>query len=76
MATHHGGPGQPTNRDIPDTNYEQAQEFHQVNANDFKESEPTNPARLMLITRELDNLCQCVQAGEGQPVEALNCIEC
>ena len=79
MATHHGGPGQPTDRDIPahettDTDIEQAQEFHQVNANDFEESEPNNPARLTLITRELDNLCQHVLA-EGQPVEALHHIE-
>ena len=56
MATHHGGPGQPTDRDISahettDTDIEQAQEFHQVNPNDFEESEPNNPTRLTLITR-------------------------
>ena len=80
MATHHGGPGQPTDRDIPahettDADIEQAQEFHQVNANDFEESEPNNPTRLTLITRELDDLCQCVLAGEGQPAEALHPTE-
>ena len=71
MATHHGGPGQPTDRDIPahettDTDIEQAQEFHQVNTTDFKESEANNPTRLTLITRELGGLHQCVLAGEGQ----------
>ena len=81
MATCHGGPGQPTDRDIPvhvttDTKLEQAQEFHQVNANDFGESEPNNPARLTLITRELDDLCQHALAREGQPTEALHHIEC
>ena len=63
MATHHGGSGQPLDRDINvhkamDTDIEQTQEFHQVNANDFEESEPNNPTRLTLITREYDDLCQ------------------
>ena len=56
MATYHGGPGQPKDRDIPahettDTDLEQTWEFHQVNANDFEESEPNNSTRLTLITR-------------------------
>ena len=81
MATYHGGIGQLTDRDIPahkttDAEIEHAQEFHHVNTNDFEESEPNNPTRLTLITRELDDLCQHVLAGEGQPVEALHCIEC
>ena len=81
MATHHGDPGQPTDRDIPahktvDTDIDQAQEFHLVNANDFEESEPNNPTRLALLTRELDDLHQQVLAGEGQPMEALHCIGC
>ena len=77
MATHHGGSGQPSDRDInanetTDTEIEHAQEFH----HDFKDSEPNNPTRLTAITREFDDLCQQVQAGEGQPLEALNCIAC
>ena len=60
---------------ITDTEVEHAQEFHHVNTNDFNESELNNPARLTTITRELDDLCQQVQAGEGQPSEALNHIE-
>ena len=63
MATQHGGSGQPSDRDInahetTDTDMEHAQEFHHVNTNDFKDSEPNNHTRLMAITRELDDLCQ------------------
>ena len=61
MATHHGGSGQPLVRNITahdsmDTETEHAQEFHQVNPNDFKESDHNNPTRLTLITREVDDL--------------------
>ena len=80
VATHHGGSGQPSDRDInaheiTDTEIEHAQEFNHVNTNDFKELEPNNPARLTTTTRDLDDLHQ-VQAGEVQPSEALNCIGC
>ena len=62
MATHHGGSGQPLDRDINaheavDTDIEQTQDFHHVNTHDFEESEPNNPTRLTTITRELDDLC-------------------
>ena len=72
MATHHGGSGQSTDRDIPahettDTATKHAQEFHHVNTNDFEESEPNNPTRLKAITRELDDLCQQVQAEKHNP---------
>ena len=71
MATHHGGSGQPSDRDInvhttTDTEIEHAQEFH----HDFKDSEPNNPTRLRDITMELDDLCQWVQAWEGHPSES------
>ena len=39
--------------EIADTEIGCAQEFHHVNKNDFKESEPNNPTRLAPITREL-----------------------
>ena len=63
MATHHGSSGQPSDRDITthkstDTEIEHVQEFHHVNPNDLKGSDPNNPARLTLITRELDDLHQ------------------
>ena len=71
MATHRGGSGQHTDRDInahktTDTEIEHEQEFHHINTNDFKDSETNNPTRLTAIIRELDDL-QRVQAEERQP---------
>ena len=81
MATHHGGSGQPSDRDnnafkTTDTECRHAQEFHHMNTNGFDDSETINPARQTAITRLLDDLCQQVQAGEGQPSEALNYKDC
>ena len=84
MATHHGGSGNPLDRDIAmtrdnrqpgDTNAQVMQDFHCVETDHFEDSEHNNPTRLTAITRELDELCQQVQTEEGQPLEALNCIE-
>ena len=84
MATGHGGLGQPLDRDInitreahraTNTDIENIQDFHPVDTDHFEDLEHNNPARLTAITRELDDLCQHVQAEEGQPLEALNCIE-
>ena len=63
MATHHGGSGQPLDRDINAhkamaTDIEQTQDFHHVNTNDFKESDSNNSTIITLITRELDDLHQ------------------
>ena len=63
MATHYGGSGQPSDRDInphktTDTEIEHAQEFHHANTNGFEESEPNNSTRLTTITTELDDLHQ------------------
>ena len=48
MATCHGGPGQPSDKDIDahetmDIEIENAQEFHHMNTNDFEDSETNNP---------------------------------
>ena len=84
MATHHGGSGQPLNRDIDvtreahkarNTDIEDTQDFHPVDRDHFEGLEHNNPARLTAITRELEDLCQHIQAEEGQPSEVLNCIE-
>ena len=80
MATHHGGSGQHSDRGInahktTDAETEHAQEFHHINTSDFQDSEPNNPTRLTAITRKLDDLCQQVQAGGGQPSNTLNCIK-
>ena len=35
-----------------------------------------NQVKLTALTREVNDLCQWVDAGEGQPAESLDCIEC
>ena len=44
------------------------------------ESHPNDPiysnqAKLLALMREINDLCQWVEAGEGQPAESLDCIE-
>ena len=81
MATHHEGSGQPLDRDIDvtreaaDADIEDTQDIHPIETDHFEDSEHNNPTRLTAINRELDDLCQQVQAEEGQPSEALHCIE-
>ena len=84
MATHHGGLGQPLDRDsnvtrekqtVVVTNVEVMQDFHPEDTDHFEDLEHNNLTRLTSITRELDDLHQRIQAEEGQPTEALNCIE-
>ena len=85
MATHHGGSGDHLDRDIDetretqttkDTNVEDTQDFHPVEKDHFENWEHNNPTILTAHTREVDDLHQCVEAGEKQPTETLNCIEC
>ena len=35
-----------------------------------------NQDRLTALTREINDLCERVAAGEGQPAETLDCIQC
>ena len=42
---------------------------------DFENLEQENHTNLGALTRELDDLRYKVQAGEGQPMEAVHCIE-
>ena len=67
MATHHGGSGNPLDRDIDvtrenqttiDTDVEDTQDFHPVETDHFENLEHNNPAKLTALTRELDDLCQ------------------
>ena len=76
MVAHHGGSGQPLDRGInvtreahetADTDIEDTQDFHPVDADHFEDLEHNIPARLTAITRELDDLHQPIQAEEGQP---------
>ena len=76
MATHHGGSGQPLDRDAAmtrkDINVNIPQDFHHEEIDDFENVEHENPTSLAAITRELDDLHHQVQAREGQPAEALH----
>ena len=36
----------------------------------------SNHDKLMALMREINGLCQWVEAEEGQPAESLDCIEC
>ena len=64
MATHHGGSGNPLDRDIDmtrgnqtivDTDVEVMQDFHPVETDYFEDLELNNPTKLTAITRELDD---------------------
>ena len=85
MATHHGGLGQPLDRDIAitgevhettNTDNDSTQDFHPVDTNHFEDLQHNNPIKLTALTKEVDDLCQQVQAWEGQSIETLNHIEC
>ena len=84
MATHYGGLGQPLDRvtnmireeqPVVDTNIEVLQDFHPEDTDHFEDLEHNNPTRVPAITTELDDLCQRIQAEEGQPTASLYHIE-
>ena len=84
MATHHGGSGQPLDRDVDitreahkttDTDIENTQDFHPVETDHFEDLQHNSPMKLTALTRELDDLHHSVQAGKGQPKDTLNHIE-
>ena len=58
-----------------DTDVNIMHNFHHEDTDNFENVEQGNHTSLAAITRELDDLCHRVQAGEGQPMEALHCIE-
>ena len=80
MASCHGCTGQPLDRDsAPNgkgTGVDILHNYHQEDTDDFEVIEWENHTNLATLTWELDDLCHRVQAGEGQPTEALHCIEC
>ena len=74
MTTHHGGSGSPLDRDIDmtretqattDTNIEDTQDFNTAETDHFEDLEYNNPTKLTALTREIDDLHQWVQDGEG-----------
>ena len=80
MATHLGCSGQPLDRHaMPNgkhTDVDILHDYHHEDTGDFENIEWENHANLATLNRELDDLCHRVQAGEGQPTEALYHIEC
>ena len=79
MATHHGGTAQPLDRDIhshgTNTNVDIQDNSHHKDTGDLQSIGQEHDTNMANLTWELDDLCHKVQAGEGQPVEALHCIE-
>ena len=80
MATHHGGSGQPLDREATpngkDTDIDIPHDYHHEDVGDFENIEQGNHTSLATLTRELDDLHLRVQAGEGQSAETLYHIEC
>ena len=65
MATHHGGFGQPLDRDIDvtgevhettNTDIESTQDFHPVDTDHFEDLQHNNPVKLTALTRQVDDL--------------------
>ena len=82
MATHHGGAGLPLDRDATptpngkDTDANIQCNYQHEDMDNFENVEKENHTNLATLTQELDDLHHRVQAGEGQPTEALHHIEC
>ena len=80
IATHHGGAGQPLDRDSTpngkDTDANILHNYHHEDMDNFENVEQENHTNLATLTWELDDLHQRIQAGEGQPMEVLHHIEC
>ena len=67
MDTHHGGSGNPMDRDIDvtreahkitDNDIEDKQNFHPVETDHFEDLEHNNPTKLTALTRKIDDLHQ------------------
>ena len=78
MATHYGGTGQPLDRDpIP---HEQVNDIlsnhHHEDTDNFENVEHDNHTTLKVLTRNPDDLWHRVETAKGQPMEAINHLEC
>ena len=77
IATCHRGAGKPLDRDATlhgkDTDI--LNDYYHEDMDNFENTEQENHTSLATLTWELDDLCNRFQAGEGQPAEALHCIE-
>ena len=78
MVTCHRGAGKPLDRDTTphgqDTDI--PNDYHHEGMDNFENAEQENHTNLAILTENLHDLHHRVQAGKGQPTEALNCIEC
>ena len=77
MATCRGGAGQPLDRDTAQhgQDIDIPNDYHHEDTDSFENAEQENHTNLAMFTQNLDDLCHRVQAGEGQPTEALNHFE-
>ena len=89
MAIHHRGTGCPLDRGIdlhaedPELADIDNESTHSSDALGEQEAEGyledplyNNHDKFTALMREINNFCQWVEAGEGQPAETLYCIEC
>ena len=77
MATCHGGAGQPSDRDpnLPKQDTDITSK-HLEDIDNFENVEHENHTVMKTLTRNLDNMQQRVENAEGQPMDAINHLEC
>ena len=77
MATHHGGAGQPSDRDphLPEQDTDIPSD-HLEDIDNFKNVEHKNQTTLKAQTRNLDGLWHTFEKAAGQPMEAIHHLEC
>ena len=78
MATHHGGTGEPLERDPnpQEQDIDTPNDYQHEDIDDFENVENENHSQLNDLTKASDHLQIKVDATEGQPTEAINCLEC
>ena len=76
MATHHGGAGQPLDRDpnLPEQGTDILSN-HLEDMDNFENVEQENHTTLKALTRNLDDLQHRVETAECQPMKAINHLE-
>ena len=76
MATHHGGAGQPSDRDpnLPEQDPDITSN-HLEDIDHFENVKHKNHTVLKALTRNLDDLLHRVENAEGQPMEVIHCLE-
>ena len=77
MVSHHGGARQPSDRDpnLPEQGSDIPSD-HLEDMDNFENVEEENHTTLNALTRNLDDLQHRVETAKGQPMEAINHLEC